>query len=95
MPLSRRKVEKALKKKGFKMEDDRDHRFYFLDKPVPKKSIFTKISTGTDYKTLGNGLVGKIARQIKLSKDDFLKYVDCSISLKDYYKILKSKKLVS
>ena len=90
MPLSRKKVEKALKTKGFVVDESKDHRFYYF---TSKKTIFTKISTGTKYKTLGDDLIGKIHRQIRLSKNEFLEYVNCSMSLNAYCEKLKNQDL--
>ena len=94
MNIDRRKVERALKKKGFILKEDRDHRFYFLEYLGKKTAIFTKVSTGSKYKNIGSNLVSSMARQLYLSKKEFVDLVECSISGSDYTEILiKAKRL--
>lgn len=44
----------------------------------------TKMSMGTSYKTIGDPLLGQMARQIGLSKSDLLKLVDCTLDRASY-----------
>lgn len=85
------KIQKALKKKGFVEEKDRDHNFYFLD---CKKTVFTKISHGSSYKTYGDDLLGKVSRQLKLSNKELLDLIDCPLDKSKYLSKLKEKKII-
>ena len=89
MTLDRRKVETALKKKGFKLEN-RDHRFYFLYVGGIRQVIYTKISTGREYRTLGYDLVGDIATQMKLRPNQLRQFVACKIWELDYLALLRA-----
>jgi hypothetical protein len=88
MPLDRTDIEAGLKKKGF-VEEDRDHRFYALVVEGHYTGIMTKTSKGTGHKTLGDNLVGLMARQLKLTKKQFVDLVTCPLSLDDYVALLK------
>ena len=88
----RKNVEANLLRKGFAL-DERDHRCYiftFEDRIV----AMTKVSLGTQYKDLGNDLIGKMARQCHLTKDQFLELVDCTMSQQDYETSLRERQLL-
>ncbi|MBQ6472592.1 MAG: type II toxin-antitoxin system HicA family toxin [Victivallales bacterium] len=87
---SKRKIEKALCKKGF-IEQQGDHNFfiyYTLD--GRKTGIFTKTSHTPHMKDISGELLNKMASQCKLSKDEFCRLVDCPLSRASYEAILKS-----
>lgn len=88
MPLARADVESSLCKKGFIEERDADHRYFKLMYEGKYSGIRTKTSDGSKYKTLGDPLVAIMARQIKLDKREFFKFVECSLSQADYIQIL-------
>jgi predicted RNA binding protein YcfA (HicA-like mRNA interferase family) len=57
MPVERRDVEASLAKKGF-VASKGDHRFFtYYTLADLKTSTWTKTSHGSEYKTLGDGLV--------------------------------------
>ena len=88
MPLERRDVVTALQKKGFRPETG-DHNFFFFYTAEGKKtSVYTKTSFGTKYKTIGDNLVGAMARQCDLTKRQFEDYVACRITQAGLEKIL-------
>ena len=92
MPLEREKIRSALEKKGFKKDEkNRDHDYYFLQVAGKKSSVFTKLSRGSNYKTIGDGLVAKIAKQIFLTRSQFEKYVSCSMSREDYLEAVRAR----
>ena len=88
MQLSRDDVEVALKQKGF-VQNNKDHRkFHFYTLKNKKTAIWTKTSHGTKYKYLQDGLLGRVARQMKLTKSQLGSFVECGIEQKEYEKIL-------
>ena len=93
MPIERKSLEKKLLKEGF-IKVDRDHRYYFFNYPELNKSIFTKISTGSKYKTLGDSLVADIAKQLKLSKKMLEKFVRCEFGKDKLIKIYNENELL-
>ena len=91
MVLERRALAAALESKGFAVDTGgqrRDHDVYRLQHQ-PLEPVWTKLSRGTKYKTLGRGLVGKIKRQLKLSNKQLEAFVECPMSRDDYLKHLR------
>jgi hypothetical protein len=88
MPLDRARIISALKQKGF-IEGSGDHN-YFLYHTTQNKmtNIFTKTSHGSGYKTLGDELVSKMAKQCKLPTKQFKEFVSCALSRESYEKLL-------
>lgn len=89
--LPRAEVEASLCRKGFEESRDGDHRYFKLMCDGKYTGIQTKTSHGTKYKDLGAPLVAAMARQIKLGKSEFLDFVQCSLSQKRYFEILRKK----
>ena len=90
MQLERREVVRALRKKYFTEEKgSRNHDFYFLIVDNKRTGIFTKVSRGTEYKTLQEKLIKSMAEQIRLEKTQFVDLVSCSLSGDGYLKILR------
>lgn len=90
MPLDRDDVESSLRKKGF-TQTERDHRFYDLHHNGQKTGIYTKTSRGKAYETLGDDLVSKMARQVKLTKPEFVRLVSCTMSGPEYIALLQQR----
>jgi hypothetical protein len=90
MPLERAHIEAGLRSKGF-VEEERDHRFYTLVVNGRYTGIWTKTSRGTGYKTLGDNLVAKIARELKLSRKQFEDLVQCPMSFEQYVAHLRER----
>ena len=89
--LKTRVIRKALEAKGFQ-KDDTHHEMYWLVVGGKKTSIRTRISHGAseydDY------LIGQVCRQMKLTKQQFLRFVDCVLKHSQYVKDLVGKKLI-
>ena len=84
--LKAKDVEQALCKKGFQKEDN-DHRRFRLYIDGKKKSIRTMTShNGQD---IDNHLQSCMARQMKLSKSEFLLFVACTMSGEKYVELLR------
>lgn len=89
MNLERSKVKENLPKKGFVEQDDRNHVFYHFKHDGKKTHIRTHVSHGSKYKTLGNDLVSKMAKQCKLTTKNFRSLAECTISHEEYIKLLE------
>lgn len=79
----RKEVEAALKRKGFRQDEGDHHWFVYWTADGLKTAVRTKTSHGTT-KDLGDGLISQMARQLKLSKADFLQLVDCTLNQEAY-----------
>jgi len=86
---SGRNIDSALRKKGFFRDSDGDHVHYYLLRDTGERtSIKTKMSHGILGSTLSADLISKMARQLHLTKDQFLDLIDCTLSEEDYRTIL-------
>lgn len=84
---SKRTVEAALAQKGFRQHEGDHHFFVFWTADERKTAVRTKTSHGST-KDLGDGLLLQMARQVKLTKSEFLELVDCPMSRDQYEKHL-------
>lgn len=83
-------IKKSLEFKGFKNRGG-DHEFYIYHTLDGKKTVIkTKISRGTGYKVYSDSLLAVMAKQCKLTKGNFLSFVDCGLNQVDYEKILST-----
>jgi len=91
MPVKERNtVSSGLQKKGFIIEDDRDHKYFFYHSKNGKRTkVHTKISHSPKYKTIGDNLIALMSRQCGLSKADFIDLIDCPLDRDGYEKKLQ------
>jgi len=87
---SGREIDSALCKKWFRRETGGDHIcYFFLDADGKDTDIKTKISHGVMSDTIGANLISRMARQLHLSKTEFLNFIDCTVSEEDFRTILR------
>lgn len=84
-------IDRALRKKGFNIENG-DHHFYYYMNNGKKTGIFTK--TSHSAKEIGEPLIKKMADQVRLPKEEFKRLIQCTLSGEDYKKFLKDKQLI-
>jgi predicted RNA binding protein YcfA (HicA-like mRNA interferase family) len=91
MPKSAKAVAAALQKKGFIKSDSKDvyYRLYIGGK---KTQIFTKISHGE--REIHDGLLGAMARQVRLTRKQFNELIDCPLQKEQYVQILVQANMV-
>jgi hypothetical protein len=91
----RRDIDKALRKKGFFLEE-RDHYYYNFYYNGKKTNIWTKLSRGTKYEDYSIRLLGEIKKELRL---DSLKQLEdllrCPMEQEHYEKHLKGKNQLS
>ncbi|MDR1019488.1 MAG: hypothetical protein LBL73_01920 [Synergistaceae bacterium] len=88
MALDKSKIRRNLKRKGFR-ERQSDHLYLNYETSDGKLSdISTKISHGS-AKDIGDSLVSEMARQCRIKKTEFVDLINCSLSRKQYEKILE------
>lgn len=89
MELDSRKVQNSLKSKGFRTNKKGDHiRFCYIYQGSRTK-YKTKISHG--HKSIGDNLISLMARQLELSKDQFIGVVECPVSKENLLNIYLEK----
>lgn len=92
MPRDKSDVEASLLKKGFKpTHPGSDHNWFVYADASGKKAIGarTKTSHGRGF-DLDDSLLAQMARQVGLTKKQFLELVDCPLTRDDYEKLLKT-----
>ena len=89
MTLERRKVEKSLAKKGFCKEEGGKHTLFHYWLDGRKTGIWTKVSRGTKYKTLGHDLVKEMADQCSLKVREFRELIACPMTKKKYADLVR------
>lgn len=84
MTRERDVIDAALQRKGFQ-KDNGDHLYYIYWNLSGKKTMKkTKMSHGSSYKTVGDSLLGQMAKQVGLTKKAFLELVDCTLDQAGY-----------
>lgn len=83
--LKVRDISSSLLKKGF-VQHESDHTHYTFYKDNQKTSVWTKISHGE--RDIGDTLINIMQKQLKLTKKQFLDFVNCPLSKEEYRKIL-------
>ena len=89
MTLKRGKIRRGLLKKGFIEEHKKKHiryRFYFQ---IQRTRINTTVSRGSDGVDISVTLFSKMAQQCYIPVSEFRKLIECSLSEKDYIKLVK------
>ena len=83
-----REIDSALRKKGFRCDRDGKHIWYYFT-GIPKTGIKVMVSHGMMGKTVGAGLIGNMAGQLCLSKEQFLDLIDCTLDADGYRAIIE------
>ena len=81
-----RDIDAALRKKGFHRIVAGDHLYYHFG----GTRIKTKMSHGMMGHSLSAELIGNMARQLRLTKVQFLALIDCELDEKTYRAALRS-----
>ena len=89
-----RDIRQALLSKGFRLREGGSHERYFLqDRDGKVTSIFTLLSRGSRPREYDDRLLGRMARQLKLSKGHLLKLIDCPLQHAEYPELLQRQDL--
>ena len=86
--FKKRDVESALKKKGFEKKKTH-HKFYRLFIDDKDAGIFTKVSHGRG--DISDFLVNCMAKQVGISKNEFVDVINCPIGKEELIIILRDK----
>ena len=87
MPRKARRVESALLAKGFQRIDSKHRKFSYVTILGSNTPIYTLLSHGAN-RDIDDSLLGRMARQCGLSRREFLRLIDCSLSQEEYESIL-------
>ncbi len=93
--MKARDITKALKKKGFKEEQGKNHTKYFLYVNGKKTRIMTVFSRGSNKKELTDDLLKRIRKQLKFDDEKLFKdFIKCPMGYWDYVEMLRQKKAI-
>lgn len=79
-------IDRSLQAKGFAVEPDRRHIFYYLMVDGKKTSIKTHVSHGEVE--IDDPLIDAMKKQTKLKKNEFLDLINCPLSKDEYIQLL-------
>ncbi len=88
-----RDIKRALTNKGFTEKKGGNHLKYVYRSRNLTEPLVTVISHGKDE--YGIELLDRMAYQLNLTNGQLLDFIDCDISLKDYYKLMQDRGVVS
>jgi len=83
--LKIRDIKAALARKGF-VSRDGDHEYFIFHCDGKKTSVMTKFSRSATE--ADDWLQSQVAKQIKLSKAQFIRFVECAMSANEYRALL-------
>ncbi len=85
MPHKAREVIAGLKAKGFAEDREGHHVFLIYEtRDGLRTDVRTRVSHQSGGGDIGDGLLGIMARQVKLGRRDFEQLIDCSLSREKY-----------
>jgi hypothetical protein len=95
VPWERSRIVASLTGKGFSLEaGERDHDFLLFKHRGQTRGIFTKVSRGTGYKEYGDELLGRMCRQLQLTRKQLDQLIECTMNEPDYVQALRSRGVI-
>lgn len=91
MQLKTRDIERSLPEKGFTREGG-DHVYFSFVHEGKDLGISTYFSHGD--REIGDPLISRMAKQVKLSKRDFVRLVECPMDHAEYVERLRGQSLL-
>lgn len=82
------RIRTALLAKGF-VSRHTDHEWFFLKVAGRSQAIRTKLSHGRSK--IDDSLLRLMARQLHLTRDEFIELISCTLSAEDYVRLLKER----
>lgn len=81
MPRKHRNVRSGLLTKGFEIEENRKHiHFIYVDLQGRTTTARTMLSHAAGGEDVSDQLLGQMARQVKLTRSEFLDLIDCPMT---------------
>lgn len=88
MPLDKKKVERALRKKGFRAHEGDHHVSWYYTRDGLKTAVRTKTSHAAK-RNISDGLVAAMARQCSLTSRQFHDLVNCPLDRGRFEELLE------
>ena len=90
----RRKVERALERKGFKRTEGHHVFFHYHTEAGEKTPIWTMTSHGRSGADIDKGLFKRMADQCGLTANEFRDLVECPMTRAEYERLLRNSRKV-
>jgi len=84
-------IKKSLLAKGFEYKEGGKHELYILKHENKMQALGTKLSHGSNKSEYDDNLLGKMSKQLLLSKSELLNLIDCPMDQDEYLKVLKER----
>jgi hypothetical protein len=84
LPRNKKVIESSLQSKGFLPTEGDHHYFVYYTRDGLKTRARTKTSHSPKVRDVADNLLGQMARQCLLAKNEFLRLVDCPMNRDDY-----------
>lgn len=88
MTRERSDIDKALTRKGFVKDETHHHQYIYHNLAGQRTGKRTRMSHGSSHKTIGDNLLGQMAKQLGIPKKSFLELVDCTLDQPGYEKLI-------
>ena len=90
MPRKHREIRQGLESKGFQVDPGRKHiHFIYVDLGGRTTTARTMLSHAAGGDDVDDSLIGKMAKQIGLSRKEFLMLVDCPMTQHEFDKRIR------
>ncbi|KYK38562.1 MAG: hypothetical protein AYK18_16985 [Theionarchaea archaeon DG-70] len=83
-----RKIRSALNSKGFERTEGSKHEIYSM-RVDGRVAVSTVLSRGSSRRETGKKLISKMAKQLQMSNQQFIDYIDCAYTFEEYYHFIK------
>lgn len=90
----RDKIRSALTSKGFELREDGDHELLTFKVDGLTRAIFTKLSRGKNYRVYGNPRLSDMSHQLKVTRKQLDRLIECSMDLPEYTACLRSQGII-
>lgn len=91
MARNSREIDRALCAKGFAVREQKRHRRYFFYLGDGRKSGVSTSMSRTSRRSVGQGLVAFMAKDCRLTNQEFERLIDCPLSQEQYENLLKDR----
>jgi len=89
--IDRDKCKNMFCRKGFETEELKNHTNLYFKSEGKRTPFKTHMSRGGHGKKIDDYLIEKMAIQLKLTRDEFMGFYDCTFEKKDYIRFVKEK----
>jgi len=90
MQIKREDIKTALCKKGF-IGKPGDHNYFHLYVDGKRSNVFTYLSHGSGYREYGDELIDCVKDEMRITKPEFLRFIDCALNGDEYVELLKQR----